>query len=183
MTLFAMRIAITALIVGACLFSFGASHKKREQNGVTTNAVASDVFEGTGYIDDLKEEFLRSTDGVTVRYGCTERYSSEIALTLVCGEKLDARLVEKTTVFDHLGSKVGERVVWDGGYNAWIDWSDGPRVFSIQALNVTEALSFEKSKVWASSSCWDMRAFDERHHRTNRWTRAAIACLSSCPCK
>jgi hypothetical protein len=126
------------------------------------------------------EYYRRPSDGAGVRYACYDRGSEDTALALVRSQR-EAPVVEKTIVPDARGMKIGERVVWDrhGLSYAKIRWNQGTRLFAIEAPVLKDALTFEKSRVWVGKSCLDMRSFDKRRHRTNRWTGARIASFST----
>jgi hypothetical protein len=167
-------IPVLALTIG--VLSFGSCRQTRDQIAATIpTPVPTNDFVATGAIDDFKEYYRRPSDGAIVRYGCYDRDSDDTALRLVRGQR-EVRVIERTLVSDAAG-KIGERIVWDATSldDAAIVWNQGARLFSIQAHSLTDALTFEKSRVWVCAPCEDMRSFDQRRHRTNRWTGAAVA--------
>jgi hypothetical protein len=181
MTSLVPQLFAAVLALSIAFLSFGSCRQSREQTAATapTPGDATD-FVGTGAIDDFKEYYRRPSDGAIVRYGCYDRDSDDTALKIIRSQR-EARVIEKTVVSDATGVKIGERIVWNATSldDAAIYWNQGARLFSIQARSLTDALTFEKSRVWVGASCEDMRSFDQRRHRTNRWTRAEPAGLVS----
>jgi hypothetical protein len=107
------------------------------------------------------EYYRRASDGAIVRFGCSYRASNDAVLAIV-RSKREAHLVEKTAVINDNGANVGERVVWnstDPSDEAVIRWNEGSCLFSIHAHSLANALTFEKSKVWAGAGCWDARSW------------------------
>jgi hypothetical protein len=120
-------------------------------------AEPSNTFLATGSVDMFMEDYLRNSDKTIVRFGCSDRPTSKIALSLV-SIKPDARTVEKTNVYNAKGIKIGERVVWDYGnpsYGAGVEWNEGARLFYIRADSLRDATTFEESKAWRGAGCWD----------------------------
>ena len=155
------------LLVAILTFSFGlllqAARQSLRHNSqpakslIEKPAQPSNTFVGTGSIDMFMEDYLRASDRTIVRFGCSDRPSAATALRLVRIGR-DARLVEKTNVFDAKGVKIGERVVWDSGnpsYGAGVEWNEGARLFYIRADSLRDAITFEESQVWKGAGCWD----------------------------
>jgi hypothetical protein len=115
-------------------------------------------FEDAGLSDGTVEEYRRRSDGLIVKFHCSDQASLEKALVLV-GNGTDVGLVERTNVVDSSGTKIGERVVQKSrGYDAAIRWNEGARFFSIDAESLKDALLFEKSKPWGPG-CRDDRSW------------------------
>lgn len=122
--------------------------------------LSNSLFERTGTISGFKEAYRRRSDGVIIRFHCSDRASGDAALALVRNQR-DAGLVDHTDVFDG-GSKVGERFVWDSPgapYGAEIRWNNGARLFAIHAASLTDAQNFETSRAWVGGGCWDARSW------------------------
>jgi hypothetical protein len=165
---------VLSLNLGVLLLA--SCQQSRAQNIVTPTPTPSNDFVPEGARDNFMEYYRRPSDGAGVQYGCYDRDSNDTALKLVRIQR-ETPVVERTIVTDAHGVKLGERVVWDrhGLSYAEIRWNQGARLFAIEAPSLNDALTFETSRVWVGKPCEDMRAFDQRRHRTNRWTGAAIA--------
>jgi len=178
---------ILARILAALLtFSFGlflsAACRRSHQLATVAKpptparAVSPTTFQGTGIVDMFMEDYRRPSDGVIVRFHCSDRASEAKALLLVQNERTTplagkthvavrnertTPLVEKTDVVDAGGTRIGERVVWDsrGSVNAGITWNERARLFSINAQSLQDALTFEKSRAWEPAGCWDARSW------------------------
>jgi hypothetical protein len=140
-------------IIGLC--SIVGCHRSPEA------AVLPNEFVLTGSVSGFKVAYRRSSDGVIVRYHCSDRASAKTALALV-RNKRDAPLVEQTDVFDGRGSKIGERRVWDApgnSYDAEIVWNNDARLFAVHAQSLTDALNFEASRAWVGGPCWNARSW------------------------
>ena len=136
-------------------------------------ASQSITFEDTG-LQDMFLDWYLSSDGVNVRYGCSDRGSASYATLLLSGKGPQTRVLEHTPKLNAKGSRVGERVVTVttiGTYrDAHIEWTEGARLFYIQALSLKYARAFEQSKAWAGQGCMDMRVFDlQRLKEFNQW--------------
>ena len=120
-------------------------------------SLPSDKFEGTGIFFAFMEDYRRPSDGEIVRYGCFEQTSALDSLKLVRVANPDG-LVERTTVLDEHGVKIGERVAT---VSAVIEWNEGPRFFSIIASSLRVAKEFESSRVW-NAGCWNFLQINHR---------------------
>jgi hypothetical protein len=152
-------VALATLI---CL-SAVACHRIIPPRAASTNASptprATD-FQPTGVIDMFMEYYKRPLDGAVARFGCSDRASEAKALMLIRTES-SLPLIERTNVTDSSGAKIGERVVWDSQPLSWarVEWNEHARLFSIWAPSLQDALTFEKSKAWQPSGCWDAHSW------------------------
>jgi hypothetical protein len=106
-------------------------------------------------IDMFMEDYRRESDGAYVRFGCTVRASAADALRLVRNGN-SGNPGERRDVLDINGSKIGERVVsGEPSTVATVIWNEASRLFYIEAPSIADAITFENSKVWVGSGCWD----------------------------
>jgi hypothetical protein len=118
-------------------------------------------FEETGNIDMYTEDFRRRSNGARLGYGCQDHASASNVLAMVRSRA--TRRSKPTDVTDANGTKIGERVMRKSGptsSEAEIIWSEGARVFYIDAPTLDDALAFERSEIWRGSDCWDFRSWD-----------------------
>ena len=106
------------------------------------------------------EDFRRRSDGARIGFHCSDRASKALALSLVRSAH-DAPPVERTSVVDAGGRKIGERLVWNSRGYAEVTWNESARLFAIAAQSLKDALAFEKSQTWESTpvGCWDARSW------------------------
>ena len=116
------------------------------------------TFEDTGSMDIATVDYL-SSDGVNVRYGCVERESSVRATRELRGERIQTRILEHTPKLNDKGIRVGERLVMVSTIKSYpeatIEWTEGSRIFYIDAPSLKYARAFEQSKAWAGQGCFN----------------------------
>ena len=163
MARFSERLLVALLAFGLGLLAHTA--RRSLQQSASSNPVIeqlrlpSESFEGTGIIDMFMEDYRRESDGALVRFGCSVRASAADALILVRNGS-EARLGERRDVLNINGSKIGERVVSGEPFTvATVKWNEGSRLFYIEAPSIADAITFENSKVWVGSGCWDFSSF------------------------
>jgi hypothetical protein len=116
-------------------------------------------FEETGNINMYTEDYRRRSNGARVGYGCQDHLSASNVLAMV--RTRARRRYELTDVTDANGAKIGERVMrGTRSSEGEIVWSEGTRLFYIDAPSLDDALAFEKSNIWKASECWDFRSWD-----------------------
>jgi len=185
-----VRLLAAVLAFGLGLLAHSA--RRRVEQSQSSNPVIeqqrlpSEDFVGTGLIDMFMEDYRRESDGAYVRFGCSVCSSEAAALVLVRSVN-SADLVQKTDVLDIRGSKIGEREVTGSGEpasGAVIEWNEGSRLFYIQAPSVADAITFENSKVWVGSGCWDFSSFlirtpppNKRLERTRQLATSMRSCV------
>jgi hypothetical protein len=119
----------------------------------SASALSFLTFENTGDIDMNMVEW-RSSDGFFVRYGCFDYASSTQAANSLRHDMVGSTYLQsQSTLFDANGTKTGERVLWVYPGGARVEWTDGRRLFDLDARSAYYAVAFERSKVWASQPC------------------------------
>jgi hypothetical protein len=163
MTRFSVKLLVSVLAFGLGLLAHTA--RRSFQQWSSSNPVIEQVtlpsenFVGTGNIDMFMEDYRRESDGAYVRFGCSVRTSAADALSLVRNGN-SGNPGERRDVLDIRGSKIGERVVsGEPSTVATVIWNEGSRLFYIEAPSIADAITFENSKVWVGSGCWDFSSF------------------------
>lgn len=112
------------------------------------------IFSG-GVIVSLLQLHYYSSDGMSLRYGCSEHKSISHTTKLLREEVAGRHVIEHTQKLDNNGKRIGERVILadsdEFGNDTKIVWTEGRRYFSISSASSKHALLFEKSQVWAKS--------------------------------
>ena len=163
MTRFSVKLLASVLAFALGLLTHTA--RRSFQQWSSSNPVIEQVtlpsenFVGTGMIDMFMEDYRRESDGAYVRFGCTIRASAADALSLVRNGN-SGNPGERRDVLDIRGSKIGERVVsGEPSTVATVIWNEDSRLFYIEAPSIADAITFENSKVWVGSGCWDFSSF------------------------
>jgi hypothetical protein len=160
--------SLTLLTLVACFArsaSAQTSRKRPETKRKVIHEVKRDALKKTGETDFSKITFsggietsafqthYYSSDGGFLRYGCFERGSSSSATRLLREYMTQGRVVERTSMLDRQGKRIGERLVLTDDFGpeaeARIVWTEGSHFHIIRAPTVRHARLFENSRMWA----------------------------------
>jgi len=162
-TLGAFLVKQLQLLIVVLLVALGVSCRHATKPTVVASVhawptpLSTTEFEETGNINMYTEDFLRRSNGARLGYGCQDHASASNVLAMVRSRA--RRRAKPTDVTDANGTKIGERVMRGTRSDGEIVWTEGNRLFYIDALSLDDALAFEKSNIWRGVDCWDFRSW------------------------